>query len=97
MGARIASTSALATSEMAIRPMRGKAYRSRLFRHARTCSGFFQPVRFCSTTAVAASAKVGMPWAQRRSASGSPPPQASLRLAAAFSRASASEYEGVVG
>ena len=60
MGERIASTSALATSETGRLPMRGKAYRSRLFRHARTCSAFFQPACFCSITAAAASAKVGM-------------------------------------
>ena len=41
--------------------------------------------------AAVASAKLGTPCARRFSASGSPPSRASLRLASAFSRASASE------
>ena len=53
-----------------------------------------QPSRFCSSTRMAASAKVGMPSARRFSASGSPPRRASLRLASAFSRASAKGNEG---
>ncbi len=50
-----------------------------------------QPARFCSTTVAAASAKLGMPWAHRFWARGSPPSRASLRLARAFSRASTRE------
>ena len=55
------------------------------------CTGFFQPARFCSTTVTVASAKVGTDWRRRLSARGSPPERASLWLATAFSRASASE------
>ena len=49
------------------------------------------PARFCPTTRLAASAKVGIPTERRCSASGSPPARASLRLASACSRASANE------
>ena len=91
IGVRISSTSALVTSETAISPMRGKAYRSRLDIQSWACFGLRQPVRFCSTTFAAASAKLGMPRARRFSASGSPPSRANLRFARAFSRASASE------
>ena len=91
IGARTSSTSALVTSEMAISPMRGKAWRLRLDIHCWAWLGWRQPARFCSTTFAAASAKLGMPWARRFSASGSPPSRASFRFARAFSRASASD------
>ena len=82
--------SALVTSETGTRPMRGKAWSSRLRGQLFTCSALRQPARFCSNTRLAASAKVGMPAERRFSASGSPPSRASFRLANALSRASAS-------
>ena len=72
-------------------PMRGKAYRSKVKIHSRPAVGVRQPACFCSMTRAAASAKLGTPCIRRFSASGSPPSRASLRLASAFSRASASE------
>ena len=91
MGARISSTSALVTSETGIFPMRGKAYRSKVKIQSRPCARLRQPACFCSTTRAVASAKLGTPCLRRFSASGSPPSRASLRLASAFSRASARE------
>ena len=88
-GVRISSTSALVTSETGTLPMRGKAKRLRLDIHSWECLGPRHPPCFCSSTRMAASAKVGIPSARRFSASGSPPWRASLRLASAFSRASA--------
>ena len=96
IGVRTSSTSALAISETGRLPMRGNAWRSRLFSQVRAWMGLRQPARFPSTTRAAASAKVGMASARRFSASGSPPSRASLRLAIARSRASASETRAVL-
>ena len=96
IGVRTSSTSALATSETGRLPMRGKAWRSRLFSQVRAWTGLRQPACFASTTRAAASAKVGMPSARRFSASGSPPERASLRFESARSRASASDTRAVL-
>ena len=54
-----------------------KAYRSKVNIHSRPYVGVRHPARSCSTTRAAASAKLGMPWVWRFSASGSPPLRAS--------------------
>ncbi len=96
IGVRTSSTSALAISETDRLPMRGKAWRSRLFSQVRAWMGLRQPARLPSTARAAASAKVGMASARRLSASGSPPSRASLRFDSARSRASASDTKAVL-
>ena len=91
MGVRISSTSALVTSETGTLPILGKTWISKLRYQFLGTAALRHPARFCSMTRLAVSAKVGMPAERRFSASGSPRARASLRLASACSRASASE------
>ena len=78
-------------SETSWSPMSGNAYNRRLVGQSAACFGLRHAPRFCFRTSAAASSKVGTPCWRRLAASGSPPERASLRLASACSRASASD------
>ena len=63
----------------------------KVFGQSAACLGLRHAPLFCFRTSAAACSKVGTPWWRRLAASGSPPERASMRLASACSRASASD------